>query len=63
MQFSKGLIVVVVGSERGREFNQMDFNEYYGKHDISENFSSLRTPQQNGILEIKKTKKTFRRCV
>ena len=36
-----------------REFENIDFEEYFNEHGIDHNFLAPRAPQQNGVVEIK----------
>jgi hypothetical protein len=40
-------------SENGGEFTSKEFMDFYGEHGIKIQFSSVRTPQQNGVVERK----------
>ncbi|RDY08494.1 hypothetical protein CR513_07265, partial [Mucuna pruriens] len=40
----------------GKEFENVEFRIFCEKNDIFQNFSSLKTPWQNGIVERKKIK-------
>ena len=47
------LNIVSIWSDHGGEFENHLFEDYYDKHGIEHNFSSPRTPQQNGVVERK----------
>src|SRR4051812_5148226 len=47
------LKIVVIQSDHEGEFKNHIFEEYCDKHVIEHNFSSPRTPQQNGVVEPK----------
>ena len=40
-------------SDHGREFKNIDFEEYWNEHGIDHNFLAPRTSQQNGVVERK----------
>ena len=40
-------------SDHGTEFENSSFIDYCNEHGIDHNFSALRTPQQNGVVERK----------
>jgi len=40
-------------SDHGGEFENEKFDRFYSKLDIKNNFSTPRTPQQNGVVERK----------
>jgi transposase InsO family protein len=42
-----------VRSDRGREFMSSDFKELCDKHGIKREYTIVRTPQQNGVVERK----------
>ena len=42
-----------IRSDNGLEFVNSEFNEYCRERGIEHNFSSARTPQQNGVIECK----------
>ena len=43
-------------SDNGGEFTSNEFMDYCSRHGIKRPFSIARTPQQNGVLEIKNMK-------
>jgi len=45
--------LVCLRSDYGKEFENLSFIDYCNKHGIDHNFSSLRTPQQNGVVKRK----------
>ena len=53
VQNKKGFTITCIRSDHGREFENLDFEEYCNKHGINHNFSAPRTPQQNGVVESK----------
>ena len=48
VQNEKGFAITCIRSGHGREFENIDFEEYFNEHGIDHKFS---TPQQNGIVE------------
>ena len=53
IQNEKDFTITCIISDHGREFENIDFEEYCNKHGINHNFSAPRTPQQNGVVERK----------
>ena len=53
VQNEKGFAITCIRSDHGREFENIDFEEYCNEHRIDHNFSTPRTPQQNGVVERK----------
>ena len=53
VQNEKGFIITCIRSDDGREFENIDFDEYCNKHGINHNFSAPKTPQQKGVVERK----------
>ena len=53
VQATKGLTVALIRSDHRSELGQEDFIEYNEKHGKSCNFLSLRTPQQDIVIERK----------
>lgn len=45
--------IVGIRSDHGMKFENAKFDEFYNEHGIHHNFSSLITPQQNGVFEWK----------
>ena len=39
--------------DNGGEFTSKEFMDYYNSHGIKRQFPIARTPQQNGVVEIK----------
>ena len=37
--------------DRGEEFTSQEFMEYCEKHGIKRQYSTIRTPQQKGVVE------------
>ena len=54
-QNEKGFAITCIRSDHGREFENIDFEEYWNEHGIDHNFFAPRTPQQNGVVERKNT--------
>ena len=50
IQNEKGFSITYIRSDHGREFENIDFEEYCNEHGIDHNFLALRTPQQNGVV-------------
>ena len=53
IQNEKGIFIVSIGTRHGGEFENNEFTNYCDKHGIDHNFSTPRTPQQNGGVERK----------
>ena len=53
VQNEKGFIITCIRTNHGREFGNIDFEDYCNEHDINQNFLAPRTPQQNGVVERK----------
>ena len=53
VQNEKGFIITCITSDDGREFENIDFDEYCNKYGINHNFSAPKTPQQKGVVERK----------
>ena len=56
VQNEKGLDIKKIcriRSDHGTEFENAKFSEFYDGLGISHEFSTLRTPQQNGVVERK----------
>ena len=51
LQNEKGVPIVKVRSDHGKEFENAKFEAFYNEHDIKKEFSALKTPQQNGVVE------------
>jgi len=45
--------ILKIRSDHGEEFENVPFNIFCEKHGIVHEFSSRRTPQQNGVVERK----------
>jgi len=53
VQNENGFYISSIRSDHGTEFENADFKSLCEKNGIFHNFSSLRTPQQNGVVERK----------
>ena len=53
VQNEKGFIITCIRNDHGREFENIDFEEYCNEHGINHNFSAPITPKQNGVIERK----------
>ena len=53
VQNEKGFQISSIRSDHGREFENEKFETFCNKLGITHNFSSPRTPQQNGVVERK----------
>ncbi|GLT86665.1 hypothetical protein SLE2022_047880 [Rubroshorea leprosula] len=53
LQNEKGLLIVSIRIDHGGEFENNDFKDFCIEHGIDHNFSTPRTPQQNGVVERK----------
>ena len=53
VQNEKGFTITCIRSDHGREFKNIDFENYYNEHRIDHNFLTPRTFQQNRVVEKK----------
>ena len=53
VQNEKCLTLINVRSDHGGEFENHDFESFCNEHGYGHNFSTSRTPQQNGVVERK----------
>ena len=53
VQNVKGFCISSIRSDHGGEFKNHAFENFCNENDISHNFSSPRTPQQNKVVERK----------
>ncbi|GJX31394.1 retrovirus-related pol polyprotein from transposon TNT 1-94 [Tanacetum coccineum] len=54
IQNQLGCTIVSIRTNHGREFdNEVQFGEFYDANGITHNFSTLSTPQSNGVVERK----------
>ncbi|GJT59745.1 retrovirus-related pol polyprotein from transposon TNT 1-94 [Tanacetum coccineum] len=57
IQNQLGCTIVSIRTDHGREFdNEVQFGEFCNANEITHNFSTLRTPQSNGVVERKNRK-------
>ena len=53
LQNEKGVPIVKVRSDHGKEFENAKFKAFCNEHGIKKEFSAPKTPQQNGVVERK----------
>ena len=53
VQNEKGFCITSIRSDHGGEFENHSFETFCNENGIFHNFSSPRTPQQNGVVERK----------
>ena len=53
VQNGKGFASTCIRSDYGREFENVDFENYCNEHEIDHNFLAPRIHQQNGVVERK----------
>ena len=53
IQNEKGFTISCIRSNHGREFENVEFESFYDEKGIEHTFSAPRTPQQNGVVEMK----------
>ena len=53
LQNEKGVSIVKIRSNHGKEFKNARFNPFCEKNGIKKEFSTPKTPQQNGVVERK----------
>ena len=51
METLNNLIVRSIKSDHGTEFKKSTLDEFFENKGISQNFSTVTTPQQNGVAE------------
>ena len=51
LQNEKGVSIVKIKSDHGKEFKNAKFEVFCNEHDIKKEFSAPKTPQQNGVVE------------
>ena len=53
VQNENDFAITCIRSDHGREFENINFEDYCNEHGIDHNFSAPRTLQQNGVVERK----------
>ena len=53
LQNEKGVPIVKIRSDHGKEFENAKFEVFCNEHGIKKEFSTPKTPQQNGVVERK----------
>ena len=53
LQNEKGVPIVKIRSDHGKEFKNVKFEAFCNEHGIKKEFLALKTPQQNGVIERK----------
>ena len=53
LQNEKWVSIVKIRSDHGKEFKNTRFDSFCEKNEIKKEFSALKTPQQNGVVERK----------
>ena len=53
LQNEKGVPIVKIRSDHGKEFETTRFESFCEKNGIKKEFSTPKTPQQNGVVERK----------
>ena len=53
MQNEKGYTITSIRSDHGGEFDNLALENFCNENGFEHNFSSPRTPQQNGVVERK----------
>ena len=53
LQVEKGTVIAKIRSDHGREFENTKLATFYNDQGTHQEFSSPKTPQQNGIVEWK----------
>ena len=53
LQNEKGVPIVKIRIDHGKEFKNTKFEAFYNDHGIKKEFSVPKTPQQNGVVERK----------
>ena len=51
MEILKNLTICSIRSDHGTEYKNSTLDQFFEEKGISQNFSSVRTPQQNGVAE------------
>ena len=53
LQNEKGVPIVKIRNDHGKEFENAKFETFCNEHDIKKEFSAPKTPQHNGMVERK----------
>ena len=53
LQNEKGVPIVKIRSDHGKEFENAKFEAFYNEHGIKKEFSTPKTSQRNGVVERK----------
>ena len=53
LQNEKGVPIVKIISDHGKEFKNAKFEAFSNEHGIKKEFSAQKAPQQNGVVERK----------
>ena len=53
LQNEKGVLIVKIRSDHGKEFENAKFEAFCSEHSIKKEFLAPKTPQQNGVVERK----------
>ena len=53
LQNEKGVPIVRIRSDHGKEFENAKFEAFYNEHSIKKEFLVAKTPQQNGVVKRK----------
>jgi len=53
LQNAKGVPIVKIRSNHGKEFENAKFETFCNEHDIKKEFFAPKTSQQNGVVERK----------
>ena len=59
VQLEKGYLISKIRSNHWGEFENKSFEKFCNQHSFSHNFSALKTPQQNEVVEIQDMAKTM----
>lgn len=53
-KFGSIMTIIMIKSDHEKEFENSKFKSFYGNMGIYHEFSALKTPQHNGVVEGKK---------
>ena len=53
LQNEKGVPIVRIRNDHGKEFENAKFEAFYNEHSIKKEFLVTKTPQQNGVVKRK----------